>query len=85
MPEWRVEPLTRAHERAEFSCGKPDLDRFLRTLVSQDEKRRLGRTYVAVRPDTKRVLGSYTLAASAISFLNLRELSRRSCRDIRSP
>lgn len=71
MAEWNVEPLAKDHGRAEFSCGKKPLDDFLRTLVSQYEKRRLGRTYVAVRPGEKRVVGYYTLASGAVSFENL--------------
>src|SRR4051794_23005090 len=71
MAEWQVEPLEKAHERAEFTCGRSLLDNFLRTLVSQYEKRRLGRTYVLVRSGEKRVLGYYTLASSAVSFENL--------------
>jgi GNAT superfamily N-acetyltransferase len=73
MAEWSIERLDRAHERSEFCCGKGPLDSFLRTLVSQYEKRRLGRTYVAVRPDEKRVLGYYTLASGAVAFENLPE------------
>lgn len=71
MAEWNVEPLAKEHERGEFTCGKGPLDSFLRTLVSQYEKRRLGRTYVAVRPGGKRVLGYYTLASGAVSFENV--------------
>ena len=73
MSEWMVESLNRAHQRGEFSCGKGPLDNFLHSLVSQYEKRRLGRTYVVVRPGEKRVLGYYTLAAGSVSFENLPE------------
>lgn len=68
MAEWIFEPLDGSHRRGEFACGKGSLDTFLHTLVSQYEKRRLGRTYIAVRPGEKRVLGYYTLASGAISF-----------------
>jgi GNAT superfamily N-acetyltransferase len=71
MAEWHFEPLDRSHQRGEFCCGKAPLDEFLRTRVSQYDKRKLGRTYVAVRSDDKRVLGYYTLASSAIPFENL--------------
>jgi hypothetical protein len=40
-----------------FECGKPSLDDFLRALVSQYEKRNLGRTYVALQEGNSRVLG----------------------------
>ncbi|MFO0929120.1 MAG: GNAT family N-acetyltransferase [Gemmataceae bacterium] len=68
MAEWEVVPLARSHERHEFTCGKEPLDRFLHALVNQYEKRRIGRTFVAVRAGEKRVLGYYTLASGAIPF-----------------
>ncbi len=68
MGDWQVERLDPTHERGGFSCGKPALDEFLRNLVRQYEKRNLGRTYAAVSPGEKRVLGYYTLAAGSIAF-----------------
>ncbi len=65
MADWVFERLQAAHERREFSCGKLPLDAFLRTLVSQYEKRRLGRTFVATKPGEQRVAGYYTLAAGS--------------------
>lgn len=59
------------HDRGSFHCGKPPLDVFLRTLVSQYERRNLGRTFVAVRPGDRKVWGYYTLAAHAVAFQNL--------------
>jgi GNAT superfamily N-acetyltransferase len=71
MDKWQLERLDRTHERAGFCCGKALLDQFLHSLVSQYEKRKLGRTYVAVRPGARRVLGYYTLASGAVAFQNL--------------
>jgi GNAT superfamily N-acetyltransferase len=71
MADWRIERLDRSHARGEFCCGKAPLDDFLRSLVSQYEKRNLGRTYVAVKEAEKRVYGYYTLASGAVSFANL--------------
>lgn len=69
--EWIVEPFGKQHERAAFTRGKPPLDDFIRSRVSQYEKRRLGKTFVAVPKGAKNVLGYYTLAAGAISFEHL--------------
>ena len=67
MDECIIEPFDRAsHDRSGFSCGNAPLDNFLRTLVSQYEKKRLGRTYVGVRPGSKVVIGYFTLAAGSI-------------------
>lgn len=71
MDEWVIEPLDRAHHRAAFSCGRPSLDRFIRELVRQYERRRLGRTYVAVRAGETRVMGYYTLASGSVAFETL--------------
>lgn len=71
MVEWQVEPFGTRHERDAFTCGKPPLDDFLRARVSQYEKRRLGKTFVAVPKGGNRVLGYYTLAAGSVSFATL--------------
>jgi GNAT superfamily N-acetyltransferase len=71
MTDWQIEPFTKDHERGEFYCGKESLDEFLRSLVSQYEKRKLGRTYVAVPVGQKKVYGYYTLASAAVSFSSL--------------
>jgi len=71
MDKWIVEPLGRAHKRSGFCCGQPALDNFLRSLVSQYEKRRLARTYVATRQGEQQVMGYYTLASGSVSFENL--------------
>ena len=71
MTDWVVEPFAKRHEREEFSCGKPSLDDFIRARVSQYEKRRLGKTFVAVPKGGIKVLGYYTLAAGAVSFEQL--------------
>lgn len=71
MADWVIEPFAKDHDRSPFSCGKPALDDFIRARVSQYEKRRLGKTFVAVPVGQKRVIGYYTLAAGAIGFEHL--------------
>lgn len=71
MGTWAIEPFGTHHERTGFSCGKPSLDEFLHTRVGQYEKRRLGKTFVAVPRGESRVIGYYTLAAGAVVFKHL--------------
>ena len=71
MVDWIIEPFGKSHDRSAFTCGKPALDEFLRTRVSQYEKRRLGKTFVAVLQGEQRVRGYYTLAAGAVAFEHL--------------
>jgi ribosomal protein S18 acetylase RimI-like enzyme len=77
MPEWTISPLTKIHDRAEFSCGKASLDSFLRSHVTQYEKRRLARTYVATELGSTKVAGYYTLAAGALDASVLPEALRK--------
>jgi GNAT superfamily N-acetyltransferase len=72
MDEFHVEPFDKSrHERGGFNCGQPGLDDFLHKLVTQYEKRKLGKTFVALRSGNPDVVGYYTLAASSIEFVRL--------------
>ena len=60
MAEIRIEPYRKAkHHRAGFDCGKPALNEFIRTLVTQYERRRQGRTFVAVRVSDPDIVAGY--------------------------
>ncbi len=59
------EPLGPQHDRAEFSCGEPVLDVYLRQQASQDVRRRIAQAFVAVDASTGRVAGYYTLSAAS--------------------
>lgn len=71
MAEWVIEPLADDHERGAFSCGKASLDVFIRTQAGQYDRKGVGRTFVAVRPESRVVIGYYTLAASAVELAHL--------------
>ncbi len=71
MRAWKIDPLEKVHDRSSFSCGKPSLDKFIRELATQYERRDIGRTFVATHSSERTVLGYYTLAAGAVAFENL--------------
>lgn len=78
MPDWTIEPYHKVHDRSAFACGKSALDDFIRMHVSQYEKRRLGKTFVAVPEGEQRVIGYYTLAAGVVTLEHLpNEASRK--------
>lgn len=58
------EPLTAAHDVSRFSCGKPSLDRWLKTRALSNQEK--GFTAVMVVHDDNRVAGYYGLAPTAI-------------------
>lgn len=71
--DWIIERLTSAHERSSFDCRKPSLNEFFRRLANQYDRRDMGRTYVAVLPNSPLVCGYYTLATGAVFLDNLPE------------
>jgi GNAT superfamily N-acetyltransferase len=73
IPPYRIELLTKEHNRADFSCGVAALDRYLREQASQDMRRRAASCYVAVDSGTSALAGYYTLAASGIPLTDLPE------------
>lgn len=46
-------------ERSGFSCGKPDLDQWLRTKAGQQERNDNTRTFLALDPSGSQVIGYY--------------------------
>jgi GNAT superfamily N-acetyltransferase len=57
------EPLTATHDLLEFSCGKPSLDRWLKTRALSNQQK--GFTAVLVVHEANRVVGYYGLAPTA--------------------
>jgi ribosomal protein S18 acetylase RimI-like enzyme len=66
-----IEPLAPHHDKAAFSCGNEQLDRYLRSTATQDKKRNIAIPYVIYDKDRQKIIGYYTLSMSGI---NLEEL-----------
>jgi predicted GNAT family N-acyltransferase len=63
---WQTVPLdSKAHDRAAFSCGSPELDRYIREQASQDVKRDVARVFVALQAGAPTVCGYYSLSATS--------------------
>jgi hypothetical protein len=63
---YRVQPLSKRHDRRHFSCGKVLLDRYLRKQAIKDGKRRLAATVVAVPRGSMVVAGYYSFSAASV-------------------
>lgn len=69
---WRIEPLTRHHDRVRFACGEPPLDEYLVRFARQHQESGVSRTFVAVsESEPTRVVGFYSLTVGAIERSNL--------------
>jgi GNAT superfamily N-acetyltransferase len=67
-PLYSIVPLGN-HERSSFSCGVPELDRYLHFHAGQDAKRKVAAPFVMV--DEGRIVGYYTLSAYGIHAAEL--------------
>ena len=66
--EWRIERLTKQHDRKGFDCGQPALNDFLKRFARQNDQLDMGLTYVAVEPGSTTILGFYTLSSGHVPF-----------------
>jgi GNAT superfamily N-acetyltransferase len=64
QPELHIEPLG-DHDRAAFSCGIEQLDRYLKQQASQDARKNVAVPFVLLTAE-KRIIGFYTLSAAAL-------------------
>lgn len=67
-----VVPLDLDTDRSGFECGVEPLDRYFKTQVSQDIKRRVTACFTAL-DSSGRVAGYYTLASASILLTDLAE------------
>jgi predicted GNAT family N-acyltransferase len=71
MPTWTIERLEGAHIRSTFDSGNAVLDDWLKRYASQFDRRNLARTYVAVQPPEKTVVGYYALSSHTVRYESL--------------
>lgn len=67
-----VDSLDLSSDRSGFECGVAPLDRYFRTQVSQDIKRRVTACFVATDAHGK-IAGYYTLASASVLLADLPE------------
>lgn len=68
-----IEPLAKAHERSDFTCGNDRIDSYFRETVSQDVKREYATCFVARDIAANRVAGFYTLSSSNVPLNEIPE------------
>jgi len=68
-----ISPLMKRHDRGAFSCGKKQLDQYLKMQASQDMKRRLAAVFVLEDEKGTEIIGYYALSALSVDVGDLRE------------
>lgn len=63
---YRIESLTKKHNRQEFECGEPELNKYFREQARQDTIKKLAATFVLIDNATDEIVGFYSLSSSAI-------------------
>lgn len=77
-PDLAIVPLDDDHDRAVFTCGVESLDRYFQTQAGQDVRRRANGVFVlAAKVQPERVLGYYTLCATALPPGDVPEAARK--------
>jgi GNAT superfamily N-acetyltransferase len=67
----RIEKLNRTHVVEQFSCGQPELDRFLIRHALRAQQSNSSQTYVAISGNE--IVGSYTIVAGEVHHANAPE------------
>jgi len=65
---FKFEPLSKKHDRETFDCGEESLNAFLERYAGQNERKGLSRTFVAVKDDSPKIYGYYSLSGGSVEF-----------------
>lgn len=77
VSDWRDEAIRRDHDRAAFDCGDAALNDFLKKHARQNDERGLSRTFVAVRGESNKIVGFYSLSPASIEQARVPESARQ--------
>ncbi len=75
---YRLELLSKQHDRESFTCGVETLDLYLRTQASQDMRRKANAVFVLVAEDApQKIAGYFTLCAYGLAPGVIPEMARK--------
>lgn len=76
MSEYEIVPLDESHETADFQCGEPSLDDWLRRYALSNQLLHSSRTFVALTPGSTQVWGYYSLTVASIQRAEVTKSAR---------
>jgi GNAT superfamily N-acetyltransferase len=75
---YRLELLTKHHQRERFTCGVESLDLYIKTQASQDMRRKANAVFVLVPSDAAaRIAGFFTLCAYGLAAGTIPETAKK--------
>ena len=77
--DYRLEPLdANRHDRDAFVCGTESLDLYLKTLATQDMRRKANAVFVlTANPAPRKIIGYFTLCAFSLDQAAVPEAARK--------
>jgi GNAT superfamily N-acetyltransferase len=69
---YEIQPLGNQN-RAAFSCGEEELDRYFRQQAGQDQRRNVASCFLFIRSADMKIVGYFTLSATAVGAEELPE------------
>lgn len=63
--------LASTHDRRNFDCGVEPLNRYLKEVATQDQRRRVAACFVVTYPESSAIAGYYTLSAFTVAATDL--------------
>ncbi len=74
----KIIPVSKSINKKDFNCGIDDLNLYLRQFAIPNDKKNIGKTFVAVYESNKsQVLGYYTVSMAQILFNELPDLMKK--------
>jgi GNAT superfamily N-acetyltransferase len=78
LEQFRVQLLTKSHDRDAFTCGVPSLDSYLKTQATQDLRRKANAVFVMIRSEApERIVGFFTLCAYSLARGEIPEAAQK--------
>lgn len=75
--EWIEEPISKEHDRASFDCGDSALNDYLKQHARQNHERGLAKTFAAISPLDRRILGYYSISPASVDNRRMPEMLMR--------
>lgn len=68
-----LKPITKSLSKSPFDCGYPVLNQYLRLYALKNDRLSIGKTFIAVDPDSSKIAGYLTVSTAQMTASDLPE------------